>query len=134
MKHSSARLPPDPFQLIKNEMDLLFEDFFATPAPAGKRRPFLPSSELTESDHNYLLNVAIPATDASQIRLDLEGHNLLIQSGREGQENFHREVSLPANSRPDLMVAEFSEGVLRLAIPKETSQRQKIEIKGSKAA
>lgn len=110
---------------------------------------FAPSCDINETDSHYLLTFDIPGVKKDEVKIDLRD-NMLTVSGERKEEreeskrgltrserfygNFERSFTLPMNVKGEQIEANYSDGVLRVAIPKsEPTQVQQIKIGESKA-
>jgi HSP20 family protein len=142
----------DPFGSFRQEMDRLFDDFFAPAEPRtfggdGRRAALWPSVELHETDQAYIVTAELAGLDEKDIELNLRD-NALILSGEKRQERtdgngersytertygrFARTIPLPAEVDAERVEAKFHNGVLTVTLPKNPraqDQARRIEVK-----
>jgi len=133
-------LPPssraDPFTAFRNEMDRLFDSFFA-PARYGAAGssgfPFNPAIDMTENEKEICLRAELPGVDEKDVEIKLDGDVLTIRGEkREERSNesdqrrvfersygsFERSLRLPFEPADDEVKAEFKNGVLTVTAKK----------------
>jgi HSP20 family protein len=132
-------------------MDELLNSFFDSPlVPFTGNRMLnkLPLVDVQETDNAYLVDAELPGFDEKQIKVQVEGGKLIIESSKlESEEkkdeqkdgsylirerrnvSFSRAFTLPENADPESVSAVFKNGVLSLQIKKRTeSTKRLIEI------
>ena len=102
-------------------------------------RTSLPAVNLSEDDRNYLVDVVAPGYKKEDFKLNVDDDVLTISAesknerteGGDGREYSRREYScssftrsfqLPENAKDDAISAQYSDGILRIAIPKNEKQ------------
>jgi HSP20 family protein len=133
-------LPPagraDPFTAFRNEMDRLFDSFFA-PAGYGVAGfggfAFNPAIDMTENEKEICLRAELPGVDEKDVEIKLDGDVLTIRGEKrqertdEGDQrrvfertygSFERSVRLPFEPADDEVKAEFKNGVLTVTAKK----------------
>lgn len=121
------------------------DEFLRTNAPRDtEARMLIPSCDIEETPEHYLLSFDMPGLEKDQIDVEMQGNRLIV-SGERSQESqkgegvarmverrygrFERVVTLPEDIRAEEVDAHYTNGVLKLTIPKALqSQRQKIKI------
>ncbi|MDR2551960.1 MAG: Hsp20/alpha crystallin family protein [Treponema sp.] len=131
-----------------NVMDQLLESFFDSPLLPFNGAPLLgklPLVDVQETSGAYLVEAELPGFDEKQIRVQIEGGKLTIESDRNGEKteegndsylirerrqlSFSRSFTLPENADPESVSARFKNGVLSLEIKKRAeSAKRLIEI------
>lgn len=131
------------------EFDSLFNRFgslmdWTSPMFAGQQRSWLPATDISEDEKQYLLKVELPEIGKDDINLTVED-GYLVLTGERKQEHtddkqhlseryfgkFVRRFALPENVKEDAIDAKFDNGMLYLTLPKSTelpTQRQRIDI------
>ncbi|MDR2210027.1 MAG: Hsp20/alpha crystallin family protein [Spirochaetaceae bacterium] len=129
-------------------MDEFLESFFDSPlAPFVGSRVLnkLPLVDVQETGNAYLVEAELPGLDEKQIKVQMDGGKLTIESEQEEQNqeekngsylirerrrsSFSRSFTLPENADPESVSAVFKNGVLSLEIKKRTeSAKRLIEI------
>jgi HSP20 family protein len=134
---------------FRNEMDRLFDDFFAR-SPLGRSfdgSDWTPAVDMSESENQIVVNVEVPGMDGKDIDISLSGRLLTIKGERkqereEKEDNYHfverkygtfsRSFELPGDVEADKVKATYKDGVLKLTLPKTKEQSvKKIEVKTS---
>ncbi len=142
-----------PMMAIQNEMNRLFDNFFADPfdlAPFSARRlaaEFSPRVNVSETDNAVQVTAELPGMEEKDIQISLERDVLLISGEKKSEseesgKNFHRvERSYGAFQRAIPLVSEvqeekvdatFKNGILTITLPKPASSvkaAKKISIK-----
>ena len=130
-----------------NVVDQLLESFFDssllshTGAPALNKLPLVDVKETAEA---YLVEAELPGFDEKQIKVQVEGGKLTIESARDEKKeekdgnflirerqnvSFSRSFTLPENADTESVSAAFKNGILSLEIKKRTGNaRRLIEI------
>lgn len=160
---SLNRNPLGEIKNMQRQMDRLFNrflnngsvdfdaDIFSSPIFApSQTNSFAPLCDIDETDTHYLLSFDLPGLKKEDIKMDLRD-NMLTVSGERKEEreedkkgryrseryygSFERSFALPANIKADQVDANYSEGVLRVAVPKaEATQSQQIKIGEGKSS
>ena len=101
-----------------------------------------PSIELSETDKEFVLDMAIPGVDAKDIDMEVTPDYLVVKAGsrhdhQEGKRKIHacefesgnlfRSIQFPKKINPDRVKAELRNGILHLTAEMATDQRKKIE-------
>ena len=110
---------------------------------------FAPRSDALMADANYQINLELPGVAADDIDISVQDGTILVHGEKrtdneEQGENyffsereygaFQRSFRLPADAKPNDIVADFRNGVLTITIPKiaaQTPDSRKIEIRTS---
>jgi HSP20 family protein len=136
---------------FKTQIDSLFEDWFGR-SLGGILAPRI---DMAEDDRSVTLTAELPGVNERDIDVSLVGDQLTIKGDKrsEHEDNkdaqgfslhrtersygaFQRAITVPYRVEPDLVAAQFKDGVLRITLPKPANalpQRQghKIEINRS---
>lgn len=129
-----------------SEIEEMFDDFFNSldfPAQRGNMA-FVPSLDFSENDSMVKINCELPGLDKEEIDVSLNGNLLSIEGEKRSEEeveekgtyrserrfgSFMRTVELPNGLDLENVEAHFSNGVLRICIPKtEEYKRQRRSI------
>jgi HSP20 family protein len=152
----------DPFGSFRDEMDRLFEDFFAP--VSGERRAFAgqpasvaqailrPNIDIHETEQAYQVSAELPGLSEKDIELNLHD-NALTLSGEKKSEHeqneggrryaersygrFERTIPFPTEVDADRVDAVFRNGVLTITLPKNEQARdktRKIEVRSQGAS
>ena len=151
---------PDVWHSLRGEMDRLF-DRFGFPSlrrvfdmepswrPASSFSFSAPAIDMSEDDKAYRISAELPGIDAKDIDVSVSGDMLVLkgekrQEKEEKDKNYHfsersygsfqRAFELPASVDRNKVAADFSKGVLTIALPKVAEAQRpakKIEVKSS---
>jgi HSP20 family protein len=133
----------DPF-LAEFDLGRLFGDFFRPSFRIGLTAiETLPALDIYEKENNVVVKAEIPGVKPDDIKLSVDG-NILTISGEKNREkevkkenyyraerahgHFQRLVELPTDVKAEEAKATHKNGVLKIELPKATSQQKK-EIK-----
>jgi HSP20 family protein len=111
----------------------------------GFQNMFIPSVDLTEQEHEFVMKVDLPGMREQDIDVRLSDNNTLTISGERREEqnrnvrgyeysersygSFSRSVELPSNIDASKIEADFRNGVLELHVPKgEAQQGRRIQL------
>ncbi|MEP7075761.1 MAG: Hsp20/alpha crystallin family protein [Acidobacteriota bacterium] len=137
---------------IQNEMNRLFASF--TPDAFGREEAasgaWNPKVNIFENKDGLVLEAELPGVKQEDFDLTVEDNVITLKGERKfeketSDDNYHRversygsfarSFTLPANVAADGSEADFSNGVLRVTLPKrEETKARKIEIKGGDAS
>lgn len=142
-----------PMLAIQNEMNRMFDQFFAEDFPFSTRlmaRPgmeFFPKLDISETANEYKVTAELPGMDEKDIQIRLEKDTLFLSGEKrseteEKEKTFHRversygsfERMIPFDTQldEDKVSAVFKNGVLTISLPKAGDAIRKtrqIEIK-----
>lgn len=142
-----------PMLAIQNEMNRMFDQFFAEDFPFSTRlmtRPgmdFFPKLDISETENEYKVTAELPGMDEKDIQIRLEQDTLVLSGEKkveteEKEKTFHRversygsfERMIPFDTQldEDKVSAVFKNGVLTITLPKSGDVMRKtrqIEIK-----
>ena len=135
----------EPFSSFRQEMDRLFDDFFAPARTTGNGGSTLrPSIEMAEDDKAYHVTAELPGLDMKDISLDMRENTLAISGEKKSEKKegthytertygrFERVIGLPQEVDADKVSASFRNGVLTIDLPKNPraqDKARKIEIR-----
>ncbi len=104
---------------------------------------FAPSTNISENDAEYLLDIALPAVDKTDVKINVD-NGVLIISGERKEENtvkgknihrsefyhgeFKRSFVLPEDVKGEDIKASHENGVLHLILPKSSKPDNSISI------
>lgn len=131
---------------LQEEMNMLFDNFFGL-----ERRgqdidlvQWTPRVDIVEANGGYELHADLPGMKKEDIKVEIHDNVLTLRGERKLEEDkkeknfrlteryygrFIRTFTLPENVNRDGIVAEFKDGVLKLAIPKiEKAKPKEIEV------
>lgn len=136
----------DPFFRLQNEMNRLFDDVFFSPPrlssawSGGEGMMMTPQVDLKETPDALEASVDLPGVKEDDIDVEIADNVLTLrgekrferEEGREGggyhfversYGSFARSIPLPVEIDEDRVEASFSNGVLRLSMPKRPEAR-----------
>ena len=145
----------DPFRMLQERMDWMFNQMFGGPewAPAGRGPAggmLAPRIDVTEEEKDYLFTAELPGVTEKDVEVTLIDGTLTIKGEKKSEMadkkdekgnvlrtersygSFQRSFSLPADIDEDQVSATFDKGVLtvKVAKSKEAKARaRKVEIK-----
>ena len=136
-----------PLSLLRHEMDDLFSRFFGE----GEEWHFgdrVPTMDVSETEREIEIKVDLPGMKPEEIDIKIAGNTLSIhgehrEKDEEKKENgrtyhrverrgmFSRTIPLPCPVEEDKIDANYSAGVLSIAVPKSKEARsRRIKVKG----
>ena len=135
MTYLTTRRPMRNLFSLHNEMGRIFGDLFA-PHEDGtdaEETSWMPTVDISETENGYEIRAELPGVSEDDVNVSITD-NVLTVKGEKRQEaetegknyhrverrygNFQRRFTLPSEVETDDIKAEFSDGVLTLAIPK----------------
>ena len=135
MTYATTRRPVrNPFS-FPNEMGRFFGDLFAPHEGETdtEETSWMPTVDISETENGYEIRAELPGVSEDDVNVSVTD-NVLTVKGEKRQEaetegknyhrverrygSFQRRFSLPSEVETDDIKAEFSDGVLRLSIPK----------------
>jgi HSP20 family protein len=140
LERSLLRRESDPFRLLRNEMETLFNRFaddFVLPeswVPA-------PTWNVEEAEKEMVLRLELPGFEPKEVEVSLEGTVLVVHAthtaapaAREGEPERRREASyrfeLPIGFNLETIEAHYRNGVLEVHVPRlPGAEPRRIEVK-----
>jgi HSP20 family protein len=133
-----ALTPYKPFNALFPAVDRLFENFLNPDlfdTPALNLRGTVPAVNIRETDTAFEIEVAAPGLQKEDFRLEVENEVLKISAQKETQSeqkaddgkyhrrefaftSFQRSFTLPKHVEVDQIGAVYTDGVLKVALPK----------------
>jgi HSP20 family protein len=126
------------FKVLLNELNNAAEQ--SSPKPI-KKDEFKPLTNISENEHNYILEMAIPGFDKNQVEISVENNVLKVTGTRETKEyktkykaeydfkSFERLFTLSNDIDTQNISAKFDNGILTISLnKKEEVKPRKIEI------
>lgn len=151
-----ARRPTegDPLRRFQDEMNHLFDDFFAGQdlplwpghSEASALSAFTPKVNVSETDREVTLSAELPGMDEKDVTVELDDNAITIRGEKKEEKeekqagwtrreqvygSFHRAIALPATVDGQAAKAKFRKGVLTVTAPKrepDKSNRKRIAI------
>ncbi|MEJ2124604.1 MAG: Hsp20/alpha crystallin family protein [Alphaproteobacteria bacterium] len=153
-KKGTGSLAPrysDPFQVLRGEMDQLFDSFlgggFPTPRMLSRKNALVPHLDVKENDTAILIEAELPGLAEGDVDLTLQDGILSITGEKkfeqsEEKDNYHvmerrygsfqRMLRMPDTVDDEKVEAKFDKGILKVILPKKPEairQPRKIDIK-----
>jgi HSP20 family protein len=136
----------DPFRVLKERMDRLFEDTFArTQGDDILQGQWLPAVDIRETENEILVEAELPGVDRKDVKVSVENGVLTLSGERQfssetKQENYHRiersygsfmrSFTLPSTVNVDKVEATHKNGVLTVRLPKrEEAKPRTVNVK-----
>jgi HSP20 family protein len=130
---------------LQNRINRAFDDMFPEVREEMGTLGWRPMVDTYEKDDALVIQAELPGVKKEDISLDIDNRVLTIRGERRyeddvNQKDYHRQerfygkfqrsFTLPDNVDPNRVDANYSDGVLKVTLPKtEESQTKKIEIK-----
>lgn len=124
------------FPIVRFNRPVLSEDFFRSALINNffdEPQKSIPAVNISESENNFLIEVAAPGYDKKDFKISFEKDVLTISSEKESKKEedsvtirkkefycqaFKRNFSLPEEINSDLISASYQNGILTIQIPK----------------
>jgi|SRR6516225_5302488 len=125
----------DYFRGFKTQIDSLFEDWFGR----SMGGVIAPRMDMAEDEHTVTLTAELPGVAEREVDVSLDGDQLTIRGEKRSEHEdkkeregfrlhrtersygaFQRTITLPYRVDPDRVIAQFRDGVLKIALPKPT--------------
>lgn len=140
----------DPFSLLRQEMNRIFDDFsrgFWLEPFRSKFDTFSPRVDVSETDREVKITAELPGMDDKDIDVSISKDMLTIKGEKKEEKedkgkdyyrsersygSFSRTIPLPSEIDTDKVKAEFKKGVLTVTVPKTAEaikETKKIPIK-----
>lgn len=137
----------DPWTALRQEMNDLFSGFWNGNAggPGVMSPTFAPSLDVAEKDNCYELHIDVPGMEAKDLDIQVHGNTVTVSGNRKEEKedkgktyhrverrsgSFSRTITLPCEVDTKEVAAEYTNGVLNVALPKcEKARPSKISIK-----
>lgn len=134
---------------LRHEIDRLFDEFDPWGWGLSRRQPLgrlrsamtpMPAMDLVERDGDFELTAELPGISADNVEVKVSDGYLSIRGEKTEEKKtdednyhlsersfgaFHRRCKLPPGADPDQIDARFSDGVLRVTMPKTPEAREK---------
>jgi HSP20 family protein len=142
-QHAVARRETNPFSLLQQEIDRLFEG--VTRNLPGFATTTMPRMDISETDKVIEITAELPGLEKKDVELNVADNLLTIRGEKKNEREeknkdyhlversygaFSRSVELPAGVKIEDISAEIANGVLKVTVPKPAPKQSKqIEIK-----
>jgi HSP20 family protein len=132
---------------LRDEMDRLWETALANPWRPFRtysKEPVFPAIDVFEKDGELRIQAELPGLAEKDVEITVEG-NVLAITGEKTDETevnekdfyrrersygrFARRIALPDGVQKDQITAKFKDGVLKVMVPVQKTEAQKVEIK-----
>ncbi|HWP27054.1 MAG TPA: Hsp20/alpha crystallin family protein [Xanthobacteraceae bacterium] len=146
-KNVARRITADPFVMLQEEIDRLFDDFMRGWPTVGRLPEFAPEMDVTENDKEIEVTVELPGLEEKDIQINVADNFLTIRGEKRAEKNeetrnyrhyersygsFSRTIELPPGIDADAIKASLSKGVLKVTVPKPApAQVKKVEVKAA---
>jgi len=132
--------------MFHNELQRLFDEFFASPAERTKMAPatWIPTADLSETPEEFILRAELPGIKQEDVDITLTDDTVSIKGERKKEEevkgenyirlersygSFYRSFKLSTPVDADKVKASYKDGVLEVRLPKtEKVKPKKIKI------
>ena len=138
---------PGVFADFRDEIDRLWETALANPWRPFRtysKEPVYPAVDVFEKDGELRIQAELPGMAEKDVEITVEG-NVLAITGEKTDETevnekdfyrrersygrFARRIALPDGAQKDQITAKFKDGVLKVKVPVQKTEAQKVEIK-----
>jgi HSP20 family protein len=117
----------------------IFNDDFFPELPT--RTSSVPAVNIKEDDKNYVLDLAVPGIDKKDLKIDINEDVLTISSETKSESEessdgykrkefsyseFCRSFYIPENVNREKIEANYKDGVLSVALPKQEEEKNKV--------
>jgi len=130
---------------IENEINRIFKELVPQQEVATEVVAWAPRVDVYEKDNNLVIEAEIPGAKKEDIEVKVKDNAVVIRGEVKREEEkkeenyyrserfygkFERVIPLPTDVKIEEAKAEYQDGVLKLTIPKTTTEKEvKIEIK-----
>lgn len=131
------------FVRLNSDFDRVFDNFF-TPFSGLRRKidpeKWTPKVDVYDDKDNIILKAELPGIDKKDIDVDVDDGVLTIKGSRSSEETvekekyfrqercygtFERSFTLPDDTNPELISADYKDGVLKVTIVKPEKSKPK---------
>lgn len=120
-------------EAIHEEVDRIFQDFFRripSPRVEEKLASFIPPVNVYDDENKIVIAIALPGMKKEDIDISMQDRTLTVSGVRIGSDkphyqqewqygHFERDIILPTAIKSDDILAEYTDGILTISIPKE---------------
>jgi HSP20 family protein len=133
------------FDQMEREMQDLMEGFWGTDGGQLAKVRFVPSIDLVEGENEFTVTVDLPGLKPEEVKVELKGDSLWITGERKEEKEekgktyhriersygeFRRVLPLPSAVKEGAIEAKFTDGMLKVTLPKaEEAKTKHIEVK-----
>lgn len=128
------------FGELERELPALWERFVGPEEWLGFKHGFVPHTNIAETPEKLEVTVELPGMKPEEFKVEVHAGELWVTGEKKEEKEekgktfhrverrygeFKRVIPLPANVNPEQVVAEYKEGVLRIAVPKTEEAKGK---------
>jgi len=133
------------FDQWEREMQDLMEGFWGTNGGRLSTMNFVPKVDLVENENEFVVTVDLPGLKPEEVKVEFTNGALWVTGERKEEKEekdktfhrversygeFRRVLPLPSAVKEDKIEAKFTDGVLKVSVPKvEEAKPQRIEVK-----
>ncbi len=130
---------------LREDFDDIVKDFFAGFSKVGAGIGVYPLLDIKEDKGKYTIFVEIPGVEKKDLKISIKKDKLIIQGEKKEEKkrqeesylrversygNFMRSVSLPMEVDQSKINAKYTNGVLKITLPKtEKGKTKEVEVK-----
>jgi HSP20 family protein len=129
---------------LRNEIDRMFDRFFAPIEFGTEELVWTPSIDMYETDKELVVKAELPGLTSKDVDITLTDDTLTIKGEKKEAEEvksenyyrketrygaFHRVIQLPTPVKKEDVKATFKDGVLEIRLPKAVEETRGIKIK-----
>ena len=126
-----------PLELMRREMDDVFQRFFGVPLEGNGHegtQPWVPQVDVEETDKEILVKADLPGVEPKDVEVSVAEGSLILKGEKKAEKeekkknyyrmeryqgSFYRAIPLPPGTDPDKIGATSSKGVVTITIPKK---------------
>lgn len=136
---------PRPLERLEQEMQSLMDRYFGEDRWGLRSEIFSPRVDVVETDNEFEVTVDLPGLKAEDFEVEFENGSLVIRGEKKEEKEergktyhrierytgeFRRMIPLPSTVDTEHTEAEYTDGVLRVRVPKtEEAQPKRIPVK-----
>ncbi|WP_297888354.1 Hsp20/alpha crystallin family protein [Sulfurihydrogenibium sp.] len=130
---------------LENEINRIFKELVPQQEVTTEVVAWAPRVDVYEKDNNIIIEAEIPGAKKEDIEVKVKDNSVVIRGEVKREEEkkeenyyrserfygkFERVIPLPADVKIEEAKAEYQDGILKLVIPKATTEKEvKIEVK-----
>lgn len=128
------------FSALQRRMDRFIDEFNQEPFGAlPNQLDFVPACDVSETENAYMFTLDVPGMPKEALRVEIAGNTLTISGERKEERKkgggvqryersegrFERSFTLPEISESSQVRADYTDGVLRIEVPKSEAAKSK---------
>lgn len=129
---------------IRDELDRIFDRFFAPVEVETREFAWTPSVDVYETEKDLVVKAELPGLTSKDVEITLTDDTLTIRGEKKESEevkgenyyrketrygSFHRSIRLPVQVKKEDIKASFKDGILEIRLPKAEEKAKGIKIK-----